>query len=101
MSLFCNESHITFKHCLNTIITKEPQLKLYLIAFHCGTGTSHVIAIDTHNKLVLDTDSGEGRKDAFKYVTSTDVEQLMYLLFQVDCTKPIVSSVYLRMISKK
>ena len=32
------------------------KLKRNLIDFQCGTGTSHVVAIDTHNKLLLDTE---------------------------------------------
>ena len=99
-SLFSNNRLITLRHCFNVIIRKEPQMTLYLITFQCGTGTSHVVAIDTHNKLLLDTDSGNGRREPFKFSNSIDVEHIMYLLFQVDCTKNIVSHVYLRKIRK-
>jgi hypothetical protein len=93
---FAKNRLITLKHCLNNIITKERITNIYLIAFLCGTGTSHVIAIDTHKSL-LDTHCGEGRNEAFKFVNTGDIEHLMYLLFQVHCTEPIVSDVYLRM----
>ena len=58
--------------------------------------TCLVVSTEACKKLILDTDSGMGRQDAFHYEDIDDVAIIMNRLFSVDINLNIVSNIYVR-----
>jgi hypothetical protein len=54
------------------------------------------VSIEACKNLILDTDSGMGRQQAFHFEDIDDVAIIMNRLFSVDINSNIVSNVYVR-----
>ena len=55
-----------------------------------------IVSIEARKKIILATDSGLGRQQAFHYEDMNDVSIIMDRLFSVDMNTNIVSNVYVR-----
>ena len=93
--LFLDKTFISLQTCFNLFLQFERKIKLYIISFLCGT-TCHVVSIEACKNLILDTDSGMGRQQAFHFEDIDDVAIIMNRLFSVDINSNIVSNVYVR-----
>ena len=93
--LFSDKTFISLQTCFNLFLQLEKYFKFYIISFLCGT-TCHVVSIEASTNLILDTDSGMGRQEAFQYEDIDDVAIIMNRLFSVDINLNIVSNIYVR-----
>ena len=93
--LFQRNKFTSIRTCFNLFLQFENVFKFYIISFLCGT-TCHIISIEACKNLILDTDSGMGRQEAFHYEDIDDVAIIMNRLFSVDINLNIVSNIYVR-----
>ena len=77
-------------------VWKSNEIRYALYIFFVVPATCLVVSTEACKNLILDTDSGMGRQEAFHYEDLEDVAIIMNRLFSVDMNSNIVSNIYVR-----